>query len=129
MYYFSMNSPPDSDTPQRLFFLDWLRIIAFVTLVFYHVGMYYVTWDFHVKSPFAGHGLEPWMKLTEPWRMSLLFVVSGAATAHLFKCGATGTLLRARSRFVLLPLLCGVVLVVPPQSYLEVMQKWDYAGS
>jgi glucans biosynthesis protein C len=129
MYYFSMNSPPDSDTPQRLFFLDWLRIIAFVTLVFYHVGMYYVTWDFHVKSPFAGHGLEPWMKLTEPWRISLLFVVSGAATAHLFKCGAAGALLRARSRFVLLPLLCGVVLVVPPQSYLEVMQKWDYAGS
>ncbi len=65
---------------ERLFFLDWLHIIALMVLIAYHVGMYYVTWDFHVKSPFASHALEPWMKLTEPWRMSLLFMISGAAT-------------------------------------------------
>ena len=60
---------------QRLYFLDWLRIAAFAVLVLYHVGMYYVRWDFHIKSPFSaqvGPALEPWMKLTEPWRMSLL---------------------------------------------------------
>ena len=48
-----------STSPQRLFFLDWLRIAAFIVLVFFHVGMYYVSWDFHVKSPFAGRWLEP----------------------------------------------------------------------
>ena len=37
----------------RLVFLDWVRIIAFALLMFYHVGMYYVTWDFHIKSPHA----------------------------------------------------------------------------
>jgi len=113
----------------RLFFLDWLRIIALLVLVFYHVGMYYVRWDYHVKSPFAGPGLEPWMKLSEPWRMSLLFMVSGAATAHLLAGGVTRALLRRRSRQLLLPLLCGVLLVVPPQSYFEVVQKWHYGGS
>ena len=35
---------------QRLFFLDWLRIGAFALLVLYHVGMYYVSWSWHVKS-------------------------------------------------------------------------------
>jgi hypothetical protein len=35
---------------QRLFFLDWLRIVVFGLLVFFHVGMYYVTWAYHVKS-------------------------------------------------------------------------------
>ena len=67
-----------------MYFLDWLRIAAFAVLVLYHLGMYYVRWDFHVKSPFAaevGPWLEPWMRLTEPWRMSLLFIVSGAVTA------------------------------------------------
>jgi hypothetical protein len=62
-----------------------VRILAFGLLVFYHVGMYYVSWDWHVKSPHAGPTLEPLMLLTSPWRMSLLFVVSGVATACIFR--------------------------------------------
>ena len=40
-----------SQANERLYFLDWLRILAFAALLVYHVGMYYVSWDFHVKSP------------------------------------------------------------------------------
>ena len=32
----------------RLYFLDWLRIGAFALLIVYHVGMVYVSWDFHI---------------------------------------------------------------------------------
>jgi glucans biosynthesis protein C len=113
---------------ERLYFLDWLRILAFTTLVIYHVGMYYVSWDFHVKSPFSGPGLEPWMKLAEPWRMSLLFIISGASTAYMLKSGSSLVIVRRRSSFLLLPLLCGIVLIVPPQSYFQVVQKFDYSG-
>ncbi len=119
---------PSTQGAQRLFFLDWLRILAFAALVVYHVGMYYVSWDFHVKSPFAGPGLEPWMKLTEPWRMSLLFMVSGAASAHMLKAGPSLLLVRRRSAYLLLPLLFGIVFIVPPQSYFEVVQKFGFSG-
>jgi glucans biosynthesis protein C len=91
--------------------------------------MYYVTWDFHVKSPFAGKTLEPWMKLTEPWRMSLIFMISGVATALMLKLGPSIALARNRSRFLLFPLICGIVFIVPPQSYFEVVQKFNYQGS
>ena len=114
---------------QRLYFLDWLRVLAFTALVLYHVGMYYALWDFHVKSPFATAALHPWMKLTEPWRMSLIFMLSGAATAHMLSRGITWGLLRQRSRFLLFPLLCGIVFVVPPQPFFEVIQKFAYQGS
>jgi glucans biosynthesis protein C len=113
---------------ERLYFLDWLRIMAFATLVLFHVGMYYVTWDFHVKSPFAGPGLEPWMVLTAPWRMSLLFMVSGAATACMLRSGSTLAVARRRSRQLLLPLLFGIVFIIPPQSYFQVVQKFAYTG-
>jgi len=119
---------PAAEAP-RLFFLDWLRIVAFGVLVAYHTGMYYVTWPFHLKSPWASHALEPWMKLTEPWRMSLIFMVSGAATALMLRRAPPLPLLRQRSRRLLLPLLAGVLVVVPPQAYLEAMQKFGYAGS
>ena len=29
--------------PARRYDLDWLRVIAFGLLIFYHIGMYYVT--------------------------------------------------------------------------------------
>ncbi len=114
---------------QREYFLDALRILAFGLLVLFHTGMYYVSWGFHVKSPFAGPALEPLMGMSSPWRMSLLFMISGAATAHMLGAGASWALVRQRSRTLLLPLLCGVVLVVPPQSYFEVVEKAGYAGS
>jgi glucans biosynthesis protein C len=124
----SLNNSVAAGSPTRLYFLDWLRITALLVLILYHVGMYYVRWDFHVKSPFAGPGLEPWMKLSGPWRMDLLFMVSGAATALMLKAGANGDVLRRRTKFLLLPLLCGMVFIVPPQSYFEVVQKFDYSG-
>ncbi|MEI8326473.1 MAG: acyltransferase family protein, partial [Betaproteobacteria bacterium] len=119
----------DNVATQRLYFLDWLRIAAFAVLICYHVGMYYVRWDFHVKSPFAGPELEPWMMLSAPWRLCLLFIVSGAATSLMFRTGASAALLRSRSQRLLVPLVCGVMLVVPPQSYFEVVQKFGYGGS
>lgn len=114
--------------PPRLFFLDWLRIGAFALLVLYHVGMYYVSWDWHVKSPAASPLIEPLMRLSNPWRMSLLFVLSGAATVWMLQRRPQG-LLRERASRLLLPLLTGVLLIVPPQPYFEVVQKAGYAGS
>ena len=66
------SSPPDA----RRIDLDWIRIGAFALLILYHVGMFYVTWDYHVKSPHASHAVEPFMFLTNPWRLTLLFIVS-----------------------------------------------------
>ncbi|MBL8313500.1 MAG: acyltransferase family protein [Rubrivivax sp.] len=106
-------------------YLDWLRIGAFGLLVLYHVGMLYVSWPFHIKSPVTFTALEPWMRLLNPWRMSLLFMISGLATGLML--GRPG-LARQRSQRLLLPLLLGVAVVVPPQAYLEVRQQLGYAG-
>ncbi len=120
-----------SATPaQRLPFLDWLRIGAFALLVLYHVGMYYVSWDWHVKSTFAGPALEPWMRLSSPWRLSLLFLVSGAATSFMLqRAGASAALLGRRSARLLWPLLFGMAVIVPPQSYFEVVSQYSYGGN
>ena len=102
--------------------LDWLRVIAFGMLVIYHVGMYYVSWDWHVKSPAASIAPEPFMLLTSPWRMSLLFLISGVATAFMFERQPAG-LLRRRSWQLLLPLLFGMAVIVPPQAYYQVVEQ------
>lgn len=116
---------------QRRHDLDWVRVCAFGVLVLYHVGMYYVTWDWHVKSPAASDALEPFMLLSSPWRLALLFLVSGAATAFLLeKARDAAAARRTRTRFLgsrswrlLVPLVFGMLLIVPPQSYYEVVEQ------
>ena len=139
-------------TTDRRVDLDWVRILAFGVLIFFHVGMYYVTWGWHVKSPFASHTIEPLMTLSSPWRLSLLFFVSGCATAFLHeKCsphappvaaprggarfGSGATLasresatgfVRSRTQRLLIPLALGLWVIVPPQSWAEVTEAVGY---
>jgi len=113
----------------RLYFLDWIRICAFFVLIFYHTGMYYVTWDWHVKSPDASHAIEPLMILSSPWRLGLLFMISGVATAFMLKKIRVGALLRQRSWRLLVPLVFGMFVIVPPQAYFEIVEKIAYQGS
>ncbi|QDH69998.1 acyltransferase family protein [Marilutibacter alkalisoli] len=116
---------------QRRHDLDWVRVCAFGLLVLYHVGMYYVSWDWHVKSPDAGTALEPFMMLSSPWRLSLLFLISGVATAFLLgkaqrAATATGSKLRflgGRSWRLLPPLIFGMLVIVPPQSYYQLVEQ------
>ncbi|HEY5803774.1 MAG TPA: acyltransferase family protein [Lysobacter sp.] len=106
--------------------LDWVRVCAFCLLVLYHVGMYYVSWDWHVKSDHASEALEPFMLLTSPWRLSLLFLVSGAATSFLLGKARKG-FLGPRSGRLLVPLLFGMLVIVPPQAYYELLDS-GYPG-
>ena len=62
---------------QRRYDIDWLRTLAFIVLILYHVGMYYVAdWGWHIKSAEQSVWLQNVMLLTNPWRMSLLFFIS-----------------------------------------------------
>lgn len=107
---------------ERRYDLDWVRVCAFGILVLYHVGMYYVSWDWHVKSPHASETIEPLMLLSSPWRLSLLFLVSGSATAFLLAKTPKG-FMGPRSWRLLLPLIFGMLVIVPPQSFYEVLDS------
>ncbi len=109
--------------------LDWIRVGAFFLLILYHVGMFYVPWDFHVKSPRPVEWLQPLMWLTNPWRLTLLFLVSGAATRFMADKLTAGGMAKARTARLLPPILLAVFVIVPPQTYYEIVEKLSYAGS
>jgi glucan biosynthesis protein C len=116
-------------TTSRLYFLDWVRILAFMLLIVYHVARYYTSEDWHVKSPFASDIIEPFMMLSSPWRLGLLFLVSGVASSFMLAKISAGRFLRQRSVRLLVPLVFGMLVVVPPQPYFEVIEKLAYQGS
>jgi glucans biosynthesis protein C len=116
----STSSAPASVT--RRYDLDWIRVGAFFLLILYHVGMFYVPWEWHVKSPHPVEKLELAMFLTNPWRLTLLFLVSGAATRFMADKVSVGALTKARIARLLPPLAFAMLVIVPPQSYYQVVE-------
>jgi glucans biosynthesis protein C len=120
---------PTRPVDPRLSELDLLRIAAFALLVLYHVGMFYVPWEWHVKSPRLVPALEGVMSLSAPWRLALLFLISGAATARFTRRGTAAEHLRSRSTRLLLPLALGMLVIVPPQAWLQAVEQYGYPGN
>ncbi len=108
--------------PTRRYDLDWLRIIAFALLVSYHVGMFYVSWGWHVKSPHAGPAAEPLMMLLNPWRLPLLFFISGVAFAFLHDKLGAGPFARERVLRLAPVIIFAMAVVVAPQTYFQLRQ-------
>ncbi len=112
----------------RRYDLDWLRIIAFGLLILYHCGMFYVTWGWHVKSRFASDAIEPLMMLTSPWRLTLLFLISGAATRFMADKMHPWKFTASRMGRLWPPLLLAVFVIVPPQAYYEIVEALQEAN-
>ena len=108
---------------QRKYFLDWLRVMAFGLLILFHVGCLYATWVYNIKSPRIVPAVEWFLLALHPWRMALLFLISGVA-ARIFvdKLGA-GHFAFDRLRRLVPVILFGCLAVVPAQTYVELLSK------
>ena len=113
----------------RRYGLDWLRIAAFGLLILYHIGMFFVPWEWHVQTaePLAWSAL-PLLALN-PWRLALLFLISGIASRTMLgKLRTRSAFARDRSIRLLVPLMAGMLLFVAPQAWVELREKTAYSA-
>ena len=103
----------------RRYDLDRLRVLALAVLIFYHVGMFFVPWPWHLTSDHATSALEPIMALVHPWRLGLLFVIAGVALRFALDSRGPRTVISDRLGRLLLPLGFGMLVVVMPQAYVQ----------
>ncbi len=111
---------PSVRTPARRHDIDALRAFAFALVIVYHVGMYYVAdWHWHLKSPHAAEWLQIPMRAVNLWRMDLVFLISGLAFGLVRRGQTVPGLMKQRSLRLLIPLVFGMVVVVPYQPYAQ----------
>lgn len=116
--------------PNRRHDLDAIRVFAFALLILYHVGMFYVAdWGWHIKSAHLSETLQLPMMLVNQWRLPLLFLISGVAVHFLLRRAGTGEFARLRIRRLLIPLLFGMAVIVPPQAYYQALSNNAFNGS
>ncbi len=127
-----MNATPATtraDLGGRRADLDWIRVAAFALLILFHVGLVYGPNDWHIRSTHIFNAMPEALLLTGPWRLTVLFLVSGAAMRFISVGKGPGELARARLVRLGPPLAFGVLALVPVQSWIEAMDKGSWTGS
>ncbi|MGA7436957.1 MAG: acyltransferase family protein [Luteibacter sp.] len=114
---------------ERYDFLDWLRVIAIFVLFFFHTGMIFVGWGWHVVNSETIPALAWPMDIAHRLRMPLLFVIAGAGMWFALQRRSAGRFLRERTTKLLLPLVIGMFLIVPPQIYFERLLHGQWSGN
>lgn len=113
----------------RRYDIDYLRVIAFGLLIFYHVGMFFVPWRFHINNNVVYEGLIFPMLFLNQWRLSLLFVISGMGTYFALSKRTGFQFAKERIRRLFIPFIVGMIFIVPPQVYIERRDKGEFIGS
>lgn len=103
----------------RRYDIDWLRIGLIASVFFFHIGMFFNGFGWHIKNNTEVTWLNPVMAYLHRWRMPLLFFVSGVGTYYALGKRNIGQYIRERSGRLLIPLLFGMFVIVPPQVFME----------
>jgi glucan biosynthesis protein C len=114
----------------RLYYVDWLRVIAFAILVIYHCSVaFFPDMSWLMKSVEGSETLSLVMKFPRAWRLALLFFVSGMGTWFAFRSNTGLTFLKDRMVRLAVPLLFAMCVIIVPQVWYERVYEDGYDGS
>ncbi|MFO7370320.1 MAG: acyltransferase family protein [Bacteroidales bacterium] len=109
----------NSSISERRYDIDWIRIMLIFSVFIFHIGMFFNGFGWHIKNPERMLWLDPIMAYLHTWRMPLLFLVSGVGTFFALGKRSIGEFVGERSRKLLIPLVFGMLVIVPPQVFVE----------
>src|SRR6187455_3257230 len=112
----------------RYEFLDWLRVLAILLLLFFHTGMLFVGWGWHITNAETIPALQLPMDLAHRLRMPLLFVIAGAGMWFALKRRTGKAFITERTGRLLVPAIIGMFLIVPPQVFVERIAHGQWSG-
>jgi peptidoglycan/LPS O-acetylase OafA/YrhL len=104
---------------QRRYDLDWWRVISIFLVFLHHIGMPFNGDDFHIMNTESSKLLDDVMVFFEQFRLPLLFIISGTGTVFAFSKRNWIQFIKERATRLLIPLIFGVFVIVPPQTYIE----------
>jgi glucan biosynthesis protein C len=113
----------------RRFDLDWVRVITMLLLLLFHSGRLFNYTPFHLKNAETSVGREMYFHFFDYWGMPMFFLVAGAAVWFSLGVRKPGQFVLERFLRIFVPLIFGILIVVPPQVYLERIYEGDFSGN
>ena len=114
---------------QRRYDLDWLRVMAFSGVFFYHCSRFFNSSDWHIKNATTSPVIDIFTSIFDLWGMPLIFAISGASIFFALRSGGAARFLRERGLRLLVPMALGILVLAPPQVYLDRLTHGVYSGT
>jgi glucan biosynthesis protein C len=109
--------------------IDWLRVLAMLSVFLFHCARYFDLEDWHVKNPQLSRGFSVFVGVLIQWIMPIFFVLAGQSSRFALNFRRSGQYLRERFKRLFIPLVFGIFILVPPQVYIERITHAQFLGT
>ena len=125
----AVNTAGSDKHSERLYELDWLRMFAVLTLLYFHSSRPFDRWFWHLKNSVFSEGLTAVNLFINIWHMPLFFFLSGAASWFALQYRSGKEYAGERFLRLFIPLVFGMLVIIPPQVYCERFFRGQFRGS
>jgi glucan biosynthesis protein C len=112
----------------RQYYIDWLRVGAMFLLIFYHTGRLFDE-PWHINNAVLNPAINIFNRFLDIWHMPLFFILAGASVWFALGRRSAGEFAKERTLRLFVPLIFGMLVIVPPQVYFERVFDGDFTGS
>lgn len=114
---------------ERRYDVDWLRVLAMVVVFYYHSARFFDDAGWHLKNVALSFPVTVFCRFADAWMMPLFLLLSGFAAWFALGFRTTGQYAVERLKRLFVPFLFGTLVIIPPQVYLERIDKSQFHGS
>ena len=121
-----------TQTRQRRYDLDWLRVLAVLLLLYFHTAAIFYQGDlgeFYIHNDRSSQVMNGFILFVYQWHMPLFFLVSGAGTWLALSFRSPQQYVQERCQRLLIPFVFGTLVLIPPQVYLWRVSRFNYPHS
>jgi len=125
-----VTTPKIATGATRLYYLDWLRVLAMFSIFFFHNSRFFASYPWHVNNAETSLGVDIFNGFCNLWMMPIFFILAGASVYYALKLRTAGGFTKERTLRLLIPIIIvGWFIIAPPQVYLERLSHGDFSGN
>jgi glucans biosynthesis protein C len=113
----------------RQYELDWLRVLAILTVFVYHNTLIFAPDPYSLKSTVTYAFLDDLGAFGGIWGLPLIFIISGASAFYALGKISPGKYLQGLLARLIVPLIFGIFTHIAFQVYLENLHNGTFRGS
>ena len=98
--------------------IDWLRVMAVFLLFHFHTAVLFYP-GMYIQNNESNTIIRLFVMFVHQWHMPLFFILSGMSSFYALSHRTSGRYLLERCGRLLVPLIFGTLLLVPPLVYLQ----------